>query len=199
MRMTFIRHGKTLGNIEHRYVGRSDEPLSDEGIRDIKNRIETYSYLNDTDVIFVSPMRRCIQTAELIFEQLGLDIDKRGFIVVDGFREYDFGDFEGKNHDDLMKNKMYRDWLDSNGSYDMPAGEGLDNFKSRVIAAFDETVKICYEQKYNHTAYIVHGGTIMAVFSEYDSEKKAYYDYKCKNGEGYRCHFNGNMLERMNR
>ena len=150
-------------------------------------------------MIFVSPMRRCIQTAELIFEQLGLDIDKKGFIVVDGFREYDFGDFEGKNHDDLMKNKMYRDWLDSNGSYDMPAGEGLDNFKSRVIAAFDETVKICYEQKYNHTAYIVHGGTIMAGFSEYDSEKKAYYDYKCRNGEGYRCHFNGNMLERMNR
>ena len=63
-------------------------------------RIETYSYLNDTDVIFVSPMRRCIQTAELIFEQLGLDIDKKGFIVVDGFREYDFGDFEGKNHYD---------------------------------------------------------------------------------------------------
>lgn len=32
MRMTFIRHGKTAGNMEHRYVGRTNQELCDEGI-----------------------------------------------------------------------------------------------------------------------------------------------------------------------
>ena len=35
MRVDFIRHGKTEGNLEMRYVGRTDEPLSFSGIAEL--------------------------------------------------------------------------------------------------------------------------------------------------------------------
>ena len=35
LKVTFIRHGKTFGNLQHRYVGRTDEELCDEGINEV--------------------------------------------------------------------------------------------------------------------------------------------------------------------
>lgn len=32
MKITLVRHGKTQSNREHRYLGRTDEPLCEEGI-----------------------------------------------------------------------------------------------------------------------------------------------------------------------
>lgn len=53
-------------------------------------------------------------------------------IQIEDFREYDFGEFEGKNHEELMEFESYRKWLENNGSYDLPAGEGMENFRKRV-------------------------------------------------------------------
>lgn len=198
MEMTFIRHGKTAGNLEHRYVGRTDERLAPEGIAHIESKIKDYMYLKDIDVVFVSPMRRCQETADILFTNIIGDNYKEivDVITVGNFREYDFGVFEEKNHEELMEMQSYRDWLDSNGSMKMPAGEGLDNFSRRVVAAFEETLKICRERNYKKAAYVVHGGTIMSIFEKYDSEKKSYYDYRCKNAEGYIAEYDGIELIR---
>ena len=63
MRWILIRHGKTRGNLEGRYVGcRTDEPLSPEGIEELKQR----SYPR-AEWVYVSPMSRCIETAEILY------------------------------------------------------------------------------------------------------------------------------------
>lgn len=36
MKIIFIRHGQTKGNEEKRYIGRTDESLSQKGIEEIK-------------------------------------------------------------------------------------------------------------------------------------------------------------------
>ena len=39
-----IRHGMTLGNVEHRYIGRqTDEPLSEDGRQQLEKRKEAFS------------------------------------------------------------------------------------------------------------------------------------------------------------
>ena len=35
----FIRHGCTVSNREHRYLGRTDEPLDEAGVFELKNAI----------------------------------------------------------------------------------------------------------------------------------------------------------------
>ena len=66
-----IRHGMTLGNVEHRYIGRqTDEPLSEDGRQQLEKRKDQWAQVcrtGDMPYVFVSPMLRCRQTAEILF------------------------------------------------------------------------------------------------------------------------------------
>ena len=61
-----IRHGMTLGNVEHRYIGRqTDEPLSEDGRQQLEKRKDQWAQVCrtwDMPYVFVSPMLRCRQT-----------------------------------------------------------------------------------------------------------------------------------------
>ena len=109
MKVIFVRHGKTKGNLEKRYIGKTDEDLSLEGIKAIKINIDKKLY-PPADILFVSPMRRCIQTADLIYPKIKREI-------INDFRECDFGIFEGKNYIELTSCNEYQKWIDSNGVY----------------------------------------------------------------------------------
>ena len=85
MRWVLIRHGQTQGNLEHRYIGcRTDEPLCAAGREAL--RLGRYPAVSR---VFASPMRRCIETAAMLYP---------GILPqpVPGFRECDFGAFEEK-------------------------------------------------------------------------------------------------------
>ena len=66
----FIRHGCTVSNREHRYLGRTDEPLDEAGVVELENALNNgvYKALEGNSlkeqIIITSPMRRCKQTAE---------------------------------------------------------------------------------------------------------------------------------------
>ena len=63
LKILLIRHSMTAGNKLGRYIGaRTDEPLCEEGIR----LLENISY-PPVQRVFVSPMRRCRETAEILF------------------------------------------------------------------------------------------------------------------------------------
>ena len=64
-RITFIRHGKTEGNLNKSYIGITDEPLCAEGEREIIER-----HYPKADIVFASPLKRCIQTAKLIYPDI---------------------------------------------------------------------------------------------------------------------------------
>lgn len=172
----FIRHGKTRGNGERRYVGRTDEPLSQNGRKEI-TALHDSGILPAADRIFVSPMKRCIETAEILY--LG-----QAFYPVDDFREIDFGDYEGKNADELLADpgSGYQAWIDSGGTMPFPHGEARNQFILRCRRGFDEMMDSC-EQSLRVVA-VVHGGTIMSILSGLCGGD--YYDYMCRNGEGFR-------------
>ena len=62
MRVILIRHSKTAGNLKGRYIGTTDEPLCEEGIRLLEGK--TYPA---AELVYVSPMKRCRETASLIY------------------------------------------------------------------------------------------------------------------------------------
>ena len=87
MKWILIRHGKTQGNIEQRYIGcRTDESLCSQGVESLKEK--EYPAVQR---VFVSPMKRCRETAELIYPGVPAE-------MIDDFRECDFGEFENKNY-----------------------------------------------------------------------------------------------------
>lgn len=177
MRITLIRHGITKGNQSGRYIGTTDEELSYEGKEELI-RLSRAGMYNDItpDIIFTSPMQRCIQTKELLFGK----IDSQ---IVSDLRECDFGDFEGKNYIELNGNKDYQMWIDSGGTLPFPNGEDTKAFKQRCVSAFEKLTKDTKACK--EIALIVHGGTIMAIMEAFDSDKKNYFEYQVKNCEGF--------------
>lgn len=110
--MALIRHGMTPGNEEHRYIGRTDEPLSQKG-REQLLTLQKKGVYPAAACVAASPLERCRQTAELLYPG-------QAPCVFDQFREMDFGAFEGHNYEELKADVRYQAWIDSNGTLPFP-------------------------------------------------------------------------------
>ena len=174
MEILLMRHGRTAGNAERRYVGRTDQPLSPEGVR--------HARLTGTDEtvqsVVVSPMKRALETARIKFPNAAQ-------IIVTDLREMDFGVFEGKNADELREDADYLKWLESNCTLRCPGGEQMDEFAARVCRAFDALVREGLENGEKRLVIVAHGGSIMSVLSRYGRPGRQYYEWYVDNCGGY--------------
>ena len=92
MKFYFIRHGKTLWNLEGRFQGASgDSPLLDESIEILK---KLGRYLQETpfDVIYSSDLPRAKTSAQIIQSQLK---DSCPLVEIASLREWQLGKLEG--------------------------------------------------------------------------------------------------------
>ncbi|MCC8151663.1 MAG: histidine phosphatase family protein [Lachnospiraceae bacterium] len=183
MEILLIRHGKTRGNLEGRYIGRTDEPLLDAS-REVLQQSPYRDF--DPDVIYVSPMRRCRETAEILFGD-GCHCKLSGMIIDKDLREMDFGDFENKNYDDLKSEPVYQTWIDVGGRFAFPGGEDPIAFRRRCQEAFWKDIEDAVRESFEKVAFVVHGGTIMSIMEAYGTPKGDFYRWQVKNGEGYHC------------
>lgn len=180
--VTFIRHGKTAGNERHAYIGRTDEPLSGAGRADLLKRKHAGEYPDERNVkrVFISPMIRCRQSAEILFPGAEL-------IEIPEWTEMDFGDFEGKNYIELDGDPAYQSWIDSNGTLPFPNGESRAHFAERVMRGYERMKEFLEKTDEKMSMQnlvevaVVHGGTVMALFSTLCGG--GYYDYQIANGE----------------
>ena len=170
MELYFIRHGRTPGNKEKRYIGRTDESILPESAADLRECAARGKY-GYPEVLFVSPMKRCIETADIIYPGMKMHI-------IRDFRECDFGSFEGKNYRELSGNPDYQKWIDSGGTMSFPEGESMEEMTNRVMKGFYKALDVANGRD---AAFVVHGGTIMAVMSRIDGGN--FYDYQLDNGE----------------
>ena len=173
----FIRHGKTPGNAEKRYIGKcTDEELSAEGKSEAEKLLSSISKLipDGIDRICSSPMKRAVQTAEILFG--GQDIQ-----VIDNLMEIDFGVFEGKNYTELNGDETYQKWIDSNGTMSIPEGESREDFIDRSYAGFEDALGD--RSKEESVVIVCHGGNIMSVLSRLTG--KDYYDFMTETLGGY--------------
>lgn len=193
MKVILVRHGMTIGNTQKKYIGTTDESLCEAGIHALQEYVRQGLYPS-ADRLFVSPMRRCVETAKLLYPALSP-------VMIDDFRECDFGAFEGKNYLDLAEDEAYQHWIDSNGTLPFPGGEAVNAFKRRCVVAFRQCVEAVIgagdmrsdrrssaEDTIGSDASVVvvaHGGTIMAIMEHYAEPRKDYYDYQVTNGLGY--------------
>lgn len=169
MKIVFIRHGKTKGNLEKRYIGKTDEPLSKEGIKEIENN--SYPYC---EAVISSGMKRCNETAEIIYPN-------KEYKIYEGLKECDFGLFENKNYDELKDNAYYKKWLESMGQIPFPEGEGHKEFCDRCSLAFEKAIND--NKNYNSIAFVIHGGSIMAIAERLYEKESSFYDWQIANGK----------------
>ena len=173
-----IRHGMTQGNKVGRYVGSTDASLFADGIDEIEKLKQKYEY-RSPKLFFSSPMKRCIETLDLIYGgEKEIDVH-----TVDGLRECNLGDFEGKTAEELIDNPAYTDWVAHGAA--PPNGESNKDFSVRVCTAFVQTVKEILKQGVTESVICAHGGVIMTILAVYGLPERKMTDYMANNGRGF--------------
>lgn len=176
----FIRHGATAGNLQRRYIGRTDEELCQLGIE----QAQALHGLQ-TDRLFVSPMCRTRQTAALVFPDMAPTL-------IHDLRETDFGIFEGLTADELSDNAAYRAWVEANCETPVPDGEAVADFKARCITAFLQAMETVADNE--TAAFVIHGGCIMAILEALAEPKRGFYAYHIGNGKMLTATFENKIL-----
>ena len=185
----FIRHAKTQGNIEKRYIGKTNEPLCADGVKQAEALFKS-GKLPHPDFLISSPYLRCTQTAEMLYPGVAYEID-------DDLRECDFGMFEGKTHEELLSNPEYTTWIEACCMQDIPDGESVTAFKRRCCAAFMETVRTKPDGA--TIVFVIHGGCIMAILEHFVRPQKSFQEYYVNNCEVVVCTYSGASLGITNR
>lgn len=174
LELYLIRHWKTKGNLEKRYIGTTDEPILSGSERDLWEK-RLHRILADVSCVAVSPMKRCRESAELLFPGKKQE-------VCDAFRECDFGQFENRNYEELKNRPEYQRWIDSGGMEAFPGGESRERFAGRCVEGFVQKVTELQERKIERAAFVVHGGTIMAILEWLDHKQRPFYQWQAENG-----------------
>jgi len=125
-----LRHGQTPMSVQKRYAGRSDAPLTDVGVQQAAAAAKRLAS-SGIAVIMTSPLLRTVQTAQEVAAVTGAAV-----ITDDGFRETDFGAWEGLTFTEVRERwpAELATWL-ADPAVAPPGGESFTDVSARVSAA----------------------------------------------------------------
>jgi alpha-ribazole phosphatase len=157
--LILIRHGE-VGE-EHRgvFIGKTDVPLSSKGKRQA-DRLRMYLESRPRAVILSSPLRRCMETAEIAAEPLGLRVE-----VDEDLCEIDFGRWECLSFDEIAAANAgaVEGWARYDRDFAFPGGERIGDFLDRISRVGNRLVSHGAESAIAFT----HGGVIRALICHF--------------------------------
>lgn len=175
--LKIVRHGQTSANKDGTYIGLTDLPLSPEGKAELFDKLDKLDYTS-VQRVYSSPLKRCIQTAEILYPGAYIQL-------VPELREMDFGDFEGKHADELVDREDFKKWLKGGLDNAPPNGESMRSVIERCYEGFEIITKDMMDQGLTNCALVTHSGIIMNSLSCFGVPKYKPMDLACSFGEGY--------------
>lgn len=135
-KLVLIRHGQSLWNLENRFTGWVDVPLSPTGIAEAEAAADALRELGEPmHIAYTSALRRAQDTLTIMLERLGWETP---VIRDQALNERHYGDLQGLNKDDLRREygeEQVKIWR---RSYDIapPGGESLKDTAARTLPFF---------------------------------------------------------------
>ena len=172
-----IRHGQTRGNEEGLYIGSTDLPLSEKGRAELE-RLMTERDYPKPEIVYTSPLERCVQTADLLFPE-------RELVEVEDLREMDFGAFEGCKAVELAELESYKKWLKGGLDNAPPNGETLREVVTRCYSSVHSILLHMMQNDYSQAAVVTHSGIIMNICSCFGLPKRPALEYAAEPGTGF--------------
>ena len=130
------RHGETEWNVAEIFRGRIDIELNETGMKQAELLAE---YLSDLkiDAIYSSPLKRALNTAEIIASYHKIDVK-----IASGLIDFDYGKWQGLPHQEVKDKykELHAEWINSPDKVKMPAGESLSDVRKRAIGVVDEVI-----------------------------------------------------------
>ena len=149
-----VRHGESVYNAERRIQGQSNVPLSPLG-REQSRAVAAALVRLPIDAVYASPLARALETAQIVAEPLGLEIQ-----TDDRLQEINAGVFQGLRFDEI--DKLYPGeaarWRAQDPDFVIHGGESRRELMQRGLAVFEEI----HSAGHACVVLVAHGGIFAA-------------------------------------
>lgn len=168
--LVLLRHGESQWNLENRFTGWVDVPLSPKGIEEARNageKLKSYKF----DRAFTSVLKRANDTLRIVLELSGQTSIPTEFNQALNERHY--GDLQGLNKAETAQKygdaqvKLWR------RSFDVqpPNGESLKDTLARVLPYWESAILPCVKKGEN-LIVAAHGNSLRSLVMHLDSLSK---------------------------
>jgi 2,3-bisphosphoglycerate-dependent phosphoglycerate mutase len=171
-KLILLRHGQSQWNLENRFTGWKNVPLTEKGEAEAKKAGELIRKHNiSIDRVFSSVLERANRTAEIAIKKAELNnlLENNKIIMTSSekLNERDYGDLVGLNKQETA-DKFGKDQVHIwRRSYDTPPpnGESLKDVVERVSPYFKENIKPIIDKGEN-ILIAAHGNSLRAMMIE---------------------------------
>lgn len=172
-----IRNMPCEGNLEGRYIGRTESPLAPSSLGDLVELKKKFRY-PQAQAFYASPSTRCVDTLRILYPEADPE-------VVLEMAECDFGDWENKTAQELKQDPKFLEWMEGGGQAAPPNGESGMVFLQRVCKGFETLVQNMMVQGQTSAVLVTHAGVITGLLSAYGLPRAQPYEWMCEPGCGY--------------
>ena len=168
-KLVLLRHGQSQWNLENKFTGWKDVPLTEKGINEANNAGLLLKKNNiKIDKVFSSVLERANKTAEIACKASQLDnLFVNGMLIYERdqrLNERDYGDLVGLNKSetaDKFGKEQVHIWR---RSFDTPPpnGESLKDVVDRVSPYFTDKIQPLILDKKN-VLIVAHGNSLRAI------------------------------------
>ena len=156
MEIYFVRHGQTIWNVEKRFQGLSDSPLTELGITQAKLLGEKLKDIK-FDKFYSTSLKRAYDTANYIKGNREQKVE-----IFDDFVEISMGDMEGIKQEDFKKlyPEQVKNFFFNQLEYDPSSfgGESFLEVRERVIRGLNKFIEL--NKNYKRVLVVSHGATL---------------------------------------
>ena len=156
MEIYFVRHGQTIWNVEKRFQGLSDSPLTELGITQAKllgKKLKDIKF----DKFYSTSLKRANDTANYIKGNREQEVE-----IFDDFVEISMGDMEGIQQEEFKKlyPEQVKNFFFNQLEYDPSSfgGESFLEVRERVAKGLDKFIDL--NKDYERVLVVSHGATL---------------------------------------
>ena len=167
-KLILLRHGQSQWNLENRFTGWKDVPLTEKGQDEARNAGQLIKkHKIKIDKIFSSNLQRANKTAEIAMKEADIkDLWSNNKLILtknESLNERDYGDLVGLNKQDTAEKYGKEQVHIWRRSYDTPPpnGESLKDVVDRVSPYYEKNI-LPYINKNKNILIAAHGNSLRA-------------------------------------
>jgi 2,3-bisphosphoglycerate-dependent phosphoglycerate mutase len=168
--LVLIRHGQSTWNLENRFTGWTDVPLTDRGEADAKLTGNLLKGKYTFDIAFTSRLKRANDTLAIVLQAMGTEVPTE---YDSALNERHYGDLQGLNKAETAEKygadqvKLWR------RSYDTPPpnGESMADCERRTMPFFLQYV-LPLVQSGKNVVIVAHGNSLRPIMKYLENLEK---------------------------
>jgi len=199
VKLVLLRHGESTWNIQNRFTGWTDVPLSETGLKEAKEAGQNLKEAEyKFDIVFTSVLRRAIKTMWITMEEMGLEylpvvrswkLNERHYGALQGLNKAETAEKHGEEQVNIWRrsydipppeltadddrNPALEDKYAHLNKDELPLTESLKSTVDRVVPYYEKEIVPCIKQGQN-VLIVAHGNSLRALVKYLDnvSEKE---------------------------